>query len=284
MRSSPSPSVEEWRPSLRPSPDRLRLTYIGGPTALLEIAGVRLPTDPTFDPSDTEYRTPAYVLRKTQGPALAADALGKIDLVLLSHDHHFDNLDHAGRRVLEQADRIDDGRGRRPAGSPGSGLAPWDSRDVPARGGLTLRITATPARHGPADGDRGPVVGFALAFADAPGRCVYVSGDTVWYDGIAEVARRFRPSVAVLFTGAARVPEVGPAHLTFTGGRGGTDGPGLSRGRHRAAALRGLGALVGEARRPGARRMDLSTIMKRPNAVLPMAMSFSDDRRFSSLR
>ncbi len=43
-----------------------------------------------------------------------------------------------------------------------------------------------------------------------------MSGDTVWYDGVAEVARRFRPDVAILFAGAARVPEVGPAHLTFT--------------------------------------------------------------------
>ena len=36
----------------------LRITYIGGPTALLELAGLRLLTDPTFDPAGTEYRTP----------------------------------------------------------------------------------------------------------------------------------------------------------------------------------------------------------------------------------
>ena len=78
----------------------LRLTYIGGPTALLELAGLRLLTDPTFDPAGTEYRTPIYTLRKTTAPAVAADALGPIDAVLLSHDHHFDNLDHAGRALL----------------------------------------------------------------------------------------------------------------------------------------------------------------------------------------
>ena len=54
---------------------RLQLTYIGGPTAGLELGGLRLLTDPTFDPGGSEYRTPVYVLRKTQGPALAAEAV-----------------------------------------------------------------------------------------------------------------------------------------------------------------------------------------------------------------
>jgi L-ascorbate metabolism protein UlaG (beta-lactamase superfamily) len=49
---------------------------------------------------------------------------------------------------------------------------------------------------------------------------VYISGDTVWYDGIEEVARRADVGVAFLFMGAARVREVGPAHLTLTGQAG----------------------------------------------------------------
>jgi hypothetical protein len=65
-----------------------------------------------------------YVLRKTQGPALAAESLGDIDLVLLSHDYHFDNLDHAGRRLLGTAaphcrSGGDHGRGRRSSGRSG---------------------------------------------------------------------------------------------------------------------------------------------------------------------
>jgi L-ascorbate metabolism protein UlaG (beta-lactamase superfamily) len=43
-----------------------------------------------------------------------------------------------------------------------------------------------------------------------------LSGDTVWYEGVAEVGRRFKIDIAILFLGAAVVPEVGPAHLTFT--------------------------------------------------------------------
>ena len=33
----------------------LKFTYINGPTALLEMSGLRLLTDPTFDPAGEEY-------------------------------------------------------------------------------------------------------------------------------------------------------------------------------------------------------------------------------------
>jgi L-ascorbate metabolism protein UlaG (beta-lactamase superfamily) len=59
-----------------------------------------------FDPAGTEYRTPIYTLRKTSDPAIAADDLGPIDAVLLSHDHHFDNLDHAGRALLPSVRQV----------------------------------------------------------------------------------------------------------------------------------------------------------------------------------
>ncbi|HEX7793657.1 MAG TPA: MBL fold metallo-hydrolase, partial [Vicinamibacterales bacterium] len=75
----------------------MQVTYIGGSTALLEVDGLRLLTDPTFDPPGTSYTTPVYTLRKTTGPAVPLAGLGHVDVVLLSHDHHFDNLDHAGR-------------------------------------------------------------------------------------------------------------------------------------------------------------------------------------------
>jgi L-ascorbate metabolism protein UlaG (beta-lactamase superfamily) len=195
----------------------LQITYIGGPTALLELGGLRLLTDPTFDPAGSDYPTPVYVLRKTLGPALNPEAIGPIDAVLLSHDHHSDNLDHAGRRELAKAARVlTTVAGAERLGGNAVGLAPWQSYDVPATDGRVLRVTATPARHGPPDADRGPVIGFVLAFTHQPERAVYVSGDTVWYEEVAEVGRRFTPAVALLFMGAASVREVGPAHLTLT--------------------------------------------------------------------
>lgn len=197
------------------------LTYVGGPTALLEVEGLRLLTDPTFDPAGEEYRPGPYVLKKTMGPALGADSLGHVDVVLLSHDHHFDNLDHAGRAVVECAPiTLTTKAGAERLKGHGRGLDPWDTQDLRTAGGRVLQVTATPARHGPAEHDRGPVIGFALALRDAPEQAVYVSGDTVWYEGVADVARRFRVQAAVLFMGAARVLEVGPWPLTFTAEEG----------------------------------------------------------------
>ncbi len=82
------------------------------------------------------------------------------------------------------------------------------------KGGRTLAITATPARHGPAGIEplSGDVIGFVVEPAK-PGRPVYVSGDTTWFDGVAEVARRFDCGVVLPFAGAAQTR--GPFHLTM---------------------------------------------------------------------
>ena len=51
----------------------LTITYVGGPTALLEVAGLRLLTDPTFDPAGRKYNFGwGTSSRKLQDPALTA--------------------------------------------------------------------------------------------------------------------------------------------------------------------------------------------------------------------
>ena len=77
----------------------VKLTLIGGPTILIETGGLRLLTDPTFDPPGS-YQSGSITLQKTIGPALSVAELGRIDAVLLSHDQHADNLDTAGRALL----------------------------------------------------------------------------------------------------------------------------------------------------------------------------------------
>lgn len=195
----------------------LGITYVGGPTCLLEFGGVRLLTDPTFDPGGGEYQSGPVTLRKLTGPALNLQAVGPFDYVLLSHDHHFDNLDHAGRGVLSRAKSVlTTDEGARRLGGNSVGLKNWESIDLAAPEGRILQVVATPARHGPEGLNRGAVNGFTLFFEDAPERAIYVSGDTVWYEGVAEVARRFAVQVAILHLGAARVPQVGLCHLTMT--------------------------------------------------------------------
>lgn len=197
------------------------LTYIGGPTALLELGGLRLLTDPTFDLPGVEYKTGPVTLHKLQGPALTPKTLGHIDAVLLSHDQHFDNLDRAGRHLLETVERVfttQEGAARLKQNA--FGLAAWQTENLTASDGTILRVTGTPARHGAEGADLGPVTGFVLSFHDSPEYALYISGDSVWFEGIAEVARRFDVHTAILSMGAARVPAVGNHHLTMTAAEG----------------------------------------------------------------
>jgi L-ascorbate metabolism protein UlaG (beta-lactamase superfamily) len=191
----------------------LRLTLVGGPTVLIEFAGLRLLTDPTFDgPGD--YDMSYATLRKTGDPAVSVDQIGKVDAVLLSHDQHSDNFDTSGRAFAAKSVltlTTVAGAGR--LGGNAEGLAPWQTTELQADDGRIVRVTATPARHGPAGIEpfSGDVIGFVLSTeGEAP---IYITGDTVWYDGVAEVARRFKAGVVLVFTGAAQTR--GPFNLTM---------------------------------------------------------------------
>lgn len=193
----------------------ISITLIGGPTALIEIDGFRLLTDPTFD-APGPYQLPHVTLEKTVGPALKADAIGPVDAVLLSHDQHSDNLDNSGRALLSKVKRVLTTEiGAKRLGGHVEGLAPWDTTEIRNRDGLTLTITATPARHGPAGIEplAGDVIGFVVTSGNKDTRPVYISGDTTWFDGVAEVARRFKCGVVLPFAGAAQTR--GPFHLTM---------------------------------------------------------------------
>ena len=193
----------------------LTITLIGGPTALIEIDGFRLLTDPTFD-APGAYQLPHVKLEKLAGPALAANEIGEVDAVLLSHDQHSDNLDHAGRDFLAKARRVLTTEiGAKRLGGHAEGFEPWASTELRGKNGHALTITATPARHGPAGIEplAGDVIGFVVSSSKPGSRPVYISGDTVWNDGVAEVAKRFDCGVVLPFAGAAQTR--GPFHLTM---------------------------------------------------------------------
>ncbi len=198
--------------------ENVKLTLIGGPTVLLEVGGLRLLTDPTFDPAGQQYQLGPVTLHKVSGPAQTAAAIGRLDAVLLSHEQHSDNLDQAGRALLPAVPHVfTTPQSAAKLGPNAQGLAPWETAFLTAPGGRRLKITATPARHGPhgAEAFSGEVTGFVLEWEDEPGAALYVSGDTVWYEGVAEVARRFAVRVAVLNLGAARIALIGPVDLTM---------------------------------------------------------------------
>jgi L-ascorbate metabolism protein UlaG (beta-lactamase superfamily) len=192
-----------------PLPVPVSVQLIGGPTAVIEIGGVRLLTDPTFDPPRTIEESGVPVVTKFRGPALLPGQLGSIDAVLLSHDLHPDNLDDAGRAYLAGAATVlTTLDGARRLGGTARGLAPWDSVTLPMPGGGPLEITALPAQHGPgpdAELTSGPVIGFLLRPPGGP--AVYVSGDNASLAVVAQIVERAgSPEISVLFTGGASLP------------------------------------------------------------------------------
>ncbi|MEV6107939.1 MBL fold metallo-hydrolase [Streptomyces sp. NPDC051940] len=192
--------------------------YLGGPTALLELAGVRLLTDPTFD-APRDYPSPSgTTLVKTAGPALTEAEVGEVDAVLLSHDQHADNMDHAGRAYVERAAlTLSTASAATRMGPVVRALPAWEHLDLPRPDGGVLRVTAVPAQHGP-DGTEhivGEVTGFVLSGEDLP--TVYVSGDNASLDVVRAIAERFpEPDVAVLFAGGVQTPLLPGEYLTLS--------------------------------------------------------------------
>jgi len=196
----------------------VRITHVGGPTTLIEVGGWRLLTDPTFDPPGRRYSFgPGASSRKMTGPAVPADALGRIDAVLLSHDQHADNLDDAGRALLPSAGAVlTTVAAASRLGGGARGLAPWNRTVLEATGRAPLAVTATPGRHGPPL--TGPIVGEVTGFAVrvGDGAVLWISGDTVLHGAVREVANRFDVDVAVVHLGAVQFPTTRSLKYTMS--------------------------------------------------------------------
>ncbi|MFI6044464.1 MBL fold metallo-hydrolase [Nocardia sp. NPDC051321] len=189
--------------------NQLEVLHIGGPTVRLRYAGQTFLTDPTFDqPGD--YPGPV-TLHKLIGPAVPADQVGPVDVVLLSHDEHADNLDNAGREFLRTAGTVLSTPGAAERIKGVRGLENWETVTI---GGV--RITGVPALHGPegCESLTGIVTGFVLQADGQP--TVYVSGDNASVDRVAKIVERIgKIDAAVLFVGAANVGHFGDIDLTL---------------------------------------------------------------------
>ncbi|MEU1520057.1 MBL fold metallo-hydrolase [Streptomyces sp. NPDC005811] len=191
------------------STDQFPVRVFGGPTAVFEYGGLRILTDPTFD-APGDYQVPGGPLLTKTAPSVGSPAdLGPIDVVLLSHDEHADNLDNSGRALLADVPLTltTPGGGQR-LGDRAQGLADWASVELERPGGGTVTVTGVPAIHGPGAREdvepiSGQVVGFILTGEGLP--TVYVSGDNASLEAVKEIAERFGPvDTALLFAGAPR--------------------------------------------------------------------------------
>jgi L-ascorbate metabolism protein UlaG (beta-lactamase superfamily) len=205
-------------------------TFIGNATALVRWGPFTLLTDPNFlHAGQRAYLGHGLTSRRIREPALRVDELPEeLDAVVLSHLHG-DHWDRVARRGLDRglpilttphaARRLQGWHRFRRA----SGLATWESHTMLKEQG-TLRLTALPGRHAPGPARRllPPVMGSLLEFGDVGGgvrQRIYVTGDTLMYDGVREIARRC-PGIdlTVVHLGGTTLP--GGLMVTMDGGQG----------------------------------------------------------------
>ncbi|MFD5776636.1 MBL fold metallo-hydrolase [Streptomyces fungicidicus] len=207
------------------------ILFIGNATLLIRYGELTLLTDPNFLHRG-QYAHLGYglVSRRLTEPALDVAELPHEDLdaVVLSHLHG-DHFDRVARRGLDRglpfvtthhAARLLKGLcGFRRA----TGLRTWQSRTL-RRGDSSVRVTSLPGRHapGPLRGLLPPVMGSLLEFGDGSGETrlvLYLSGDTLMYDGLREIAVRY-PDIhlAVLHLGGTTLP--GGLVVTMDAGQG----------------------------------------------------------------
>ncbi|MEV5435357.1 MBL fold metallo-hydrolase [Streptomyces sp. NPDC052682] len=198
--------------------DALDVRFIGNATVLLSYGPLTLLTDPNFlHRGQYAYLGYGLLSRRLTEPALDVIELPRLDAVVLSHLHgdHWDrrtrrHLDravpvlttpHAARRlrVVHRFPRT-------------AGLRTWHGLTL-RRGGAQVTVTALPGRHAGHPVLRGllpPVMGGMLEFGPVAGPVrlrLYLSGDTLVYDGLDEITRRFPAAdLAVLHLGGTRLP------------------------------------------------------------------------------
>ncbi|MFH9402337.1 MBL fold metallo-hydrolase [Streptomyces sp. NPDC017638] len=213
-----------------PTDDALDLHFIGNATVLLRYGPLTLLTDPNFLHRG-EYAHLGYGLlsRRLTEPALGPEELPRIDGIVLSHLHG-DHWDRRARRSLDRAIPVlsTPHAARRLKVLHGfrrtAGLRTWQALTL-QRQGIRATVTALPGRHAGDPVLRGllpPVMGSMIEFGPVGGPSrlrLYVSGDTLLYDGLEEIARRFPAAdLAVLHLGGTRLP--GGFVVTMNGAQG----------------------------------------------------------------
>ncbi len=159
------------------------IVQVGHSTHLIAVGAARMLTDPWFG-------DPAFgAMSHTSGPATSPDEIGRLDAILVSHDHA-DHLDPPAVDRLDKRALALVGTDAIAARMKGLGfsrtevLTPWATIDV---GGA--RVTAVPAEHDIYE------IGFVV---EGAGHRVYFAGDTRLFDGIDEIAERLAPTMAIL--------------------------------------------------------------------------------------
>ncbi len=187
---------------------KINITHIDTACVLLEINGYRILTDPALDNAGGLYHHGFGAMsRKTENPAIPKRELNNIDLVLLSHHQHKDNFDNKGRELALTVSKIISTKQASKEITGVMGLDDWETCEVETDKCLNLKVTATPAQHHPwwlPEFFSGKVIGFIIEFDGQENGAIYISGDTVYFNGIDEIAKRYKIDLGIFHVGSVQ--------------------------------------------------------------------------------
>lgn len=181
----------------------MRIRQIRNATLVIDYAGSRILVDPWFEDKNTGMLAPSPWPERNQVrsplvelPMPVSEIVEGVDAIAITHVHP-DHFEEKTARML-------------PHSLPTFVQDEMDAQKVEALGfedvrvmldeGATfagLVITRTCAQHGlTPQTDCGPASGVVLQAQAEP--TLYLAGDTIWYEGVAQNLRRFHPEVTVL--------------------------------------------------------------------------------------
>lgn len=194
-----------------------QITFVGTATTIIDVAGFSILTDPNFlHRGDRAYLGMGVSTKRLTEPALSIRQLPALDFIVLSH-HHGDHFDRLAARDLDHGlPIVTEPHAARKLRTQGFqspiALSTWQSQ-VFARADSEVRVTSVPGKHAPKPLGYivPPVMGSVLDVSRDGQRLLrmYITGDTLMYDGINAIAGRF-PGIdlCVIHLGGTRIAGI----------------------------------------------------------------------------
>ncbi len=193
----------------------LRVTWMGHSTALIEVDGCRILTDPVWSEraSPVQFAGP----KRFFAPTLNIADLPRLDAVIVSHDH-YDHLDKAAIAAMAKLDTrfycsLGVGRYLRQWGVAAEKITELDwTQSAEIAKGCTL--TATPTRHfsGRSMWNRYQTLWSSFVIR-GPKHTVFYGADSGWFEGFAEIGRQYGPFDLTMLEVGAYDPDWASIHL-----------------------------------------------------------------------